>query len=84
MDEFFTVLALDGELVDYLERPDLPFLTFTRLSWEEAVQLCRLSFRQGFRCVVWQTGTIETGGTEYAEKKSGEELHGTPLALSQG
>ncbi len=61
MDERFDVIALDGDIFDFVEDPTTPYLKYQHLTWEEAVELCRLSFRQGFRCILWQTGDMEHG-----------------------
>ena len=49
----FTVLAVDGAFLDAAD-PGTDALRFDGLTWEEAVELARLSFDQGYQIVVWQ------------------------------
>ena len=65
MDGSYTVIAVDGHAVDAWV-PETMSVRYDRLSWEEATQLMRLSFTQGFECILWKTpdggacdGTIE-------------------------
>ena len=63
MPDRYDVFAVDGELKDLFDEYTAPCLRFNDLTWEEAVELCRLSFARGFVCVVWQAGA---GGKEGA------------------
>ena len=49
--ERFTVIVVDGEAADIGDF-DTPSIRYDDLSWEESVQLARLSFNQGFEIVV--------------------------------
>ncbi len=51
--ERFTVIVVDGEAADIGDF-DTPSIRYDDLSWEESVQLARLSFNQGFEIVVWK------------------------------
>ena len=53
MDGLFTVIAVNGNAADILE-PFTDSLRYDGLSWSERVELCRLSFMQGFQCVIWK------------------------------
>ena len=53
MDGLFTVIAVNGNAADILE-PFTDYLRYDGLSWSESVELCRLSFMQGFQCVIWK------------------------------
>ena len=52
-DDRFTVIVVDGEAVD-LGNFDTPSVRYDNLSWNESVELARLSFKQGFEIVVWK------------------------------
>lgn len=52
-DQFFTVTAINGSFLDAADF-DTDSLRFDNLSWEEAVQLARLCFDQGFELVIWR------------------------------
>lgn len=47
-----TVICVDGEAAD-LGDFSTPSLRYDNLSWNEAVDLARLSFAQGFEIVIW-------------------------------
>lgn len=68
MEDLFSVVAIEETLSDYMDDPTSPALTYNRLTWTEAVELARLSFRQGFRVVIWQTDGNTTGGVESGEE----------------
>ena len=53
MEGKFTVIAVDGDAAGILE-PFTDSLRYDGLSWSESVELCRLSFMQGFQCVIWK------------------------------
>ena len=71
MTELFTVLAIDGGLEEWAEDVTTPSLEYSGLSWAEAVELCRLSFKNGFRCVIWLAdgGEDATGGEDGTPEK---------------
>ena len=74
MNDAYTVLAIDGSLTEWVEDITTPSLKYFDLSWDEAVELCRLSFRNGFRCVIWQQDDGVAGGTDHATTESGAKL----------
>ena len=45
-DYSYTVLPINGSFLDVLD-PGTESLRYDGLSWEEAVELCRISFNQG-------------------------------------
>ena len=51
--ETYRVLVFEGD-IDAVIDPYSPALTFKDISWDEAVELCRLAFSQKFGCVLWQ------------------------------
>jgi len=51
--ETYRVLVFEGD-IDAVIDPYSPALTFKDMSWDEAVELCRLAFSQKFGCVLWQ------------------------------
>ena len=50
--EKYTVLVIHGDFIDFVENPKTEALTFEDLSAEETNEICMLSFRQGFQCVI--------------------------------
>lgn len=59
----FTLIAVDGEPGD-LSDSCTQSLRYDDLSWDESVELARLSFMQGYAVIVWQ---VEGGGGRCAE-----------------
>jgi len=53
MDGLFTVIPVDGDAIDAGD-PYTSSLRYDYLTWDEAVELVRLSFLQGFECIVWK------------------------------
>lgn len=53
MAEAFTVMAIEGSLAEYVENPYIARLQYDDLTEQEAFGLCKLSLRQGYRCVLW-------------------------------
>lgn len=51
--ERFVVIVIDGEAADMGDF-STPSIRYDNLTWEESVQLARLSFSQGFEIVVWK------------------------------
>ena len=49
----FTVIAIDGAFLDAAD-PGTDSLRFDGPTWEEAITLARLAFRQGFEIVLWR------------------------------
>lgn len=56
--EFFTVIVIDGEATDLCDI-DTPSIRYDGLTWDESVQLARLSFVQGFEIVIWKMGKAD-------------------------
>lgn len=52
-DGRFTVIVVDGDAGD-LGDFSTPSIRYDGLTWEDSVQLARLSFKQGFEIVVWK------------------------------
>ena len=65
LDGLFTVIAVDGPAAD-LSDVGTDSLRYDGLSWEEAVELARLSFMQGFEIVLWREREENNGQTESA------------------
>ncbi len=84
MNERYDVLAIDGDVFEFVEDDSTPYLKYKHLTWEEAVELCRLSFRQGFHCVLWHSSAEEVGGASDGETQGRGELHDSALADSSG
>lgn len=53
MEGLFTVIPVDGDATN-LSDHDTLCLLYKNLSWQEAVELCRLSFAQGYECIIWK------------------------------
>ena len=49
----YKVLVFQGD-VEAIIDPYSPALSFDGIAWEEAVELCRLSFTQGYGAVIWR------------------------------
>lgn len=52
-DQLFTVISVNGSFLDAAD-PGTDSLRFDNLTWEEAVELAKLSFSQGFELVLWR------------------------------
>lgn len=52
-DERFTLIVVDGEAADIGDFYT-PSIRYDGLTWDESVQLARLSFTQGFEIVIWK------------------------------
>ena len=66
-NSLFTVVAIDGQFTHALD-PGVNMLFYGGLTWAEATELCRLSFNQGFDCVIWRIAEDEeTGESETAQ-----------------
>ena len=55
----YRVLVFEGGIAAITD-PYSPALTFKDISWDEAVELCRLAFSQKFGCVLWQVQEEES------------------------
>ena len=53
MEGKFVVIAIDGNAADLVE-PYTNSLRYDGLNWQESADLCRLSFMQGYQCVLWK------------------------------
>lgn len=51
--ERFTIIVVDGEAADIGDF-STDSIRYDNLTWEESVQLARLSFKQGFEIVIWK------------------------------
>ncbi len=56
--QYFTVIAINGAFLDAAD-PYTNSLRFDNLPWQEAVELVRLSFDQGFEIVIWRMPEAE-------------------------
>lgn len=63
-EERFSLFVIDGEPVDWSNDPTVPCLRYEGLAWEEAVELCRLSFDQGYTAIIWRIDVSDAGGAE--------------------
>ena len=71
-EPLYTVIPINGNFLDAID-PSTELLRFDGLFWDEAVELCRLSFLQGFECVIWrQADTEEEDSTEGGTGECGE------------
>lgn len=52
-EDRFTVVVVDGEAADIGDF-STDSIRYDNLTWEESVQLAKLSFTQGFEIVVWK------------------------------
>ncbi len=66
-EPLYTVRAIDGDFRDFVVDMTIESLRYDGLKWEEAVELCRLSFRQGFQCVIWREDGGEDAGGEHEQ-----------------
>ena len=62
MEGHFVVIPVDGEAIEAGD-PYTNSLRYDNLTWDEAVELVRLSFLQGYECIIWKM----------AEKEEAEE-----------
>ena len=53
MDGLFTVIPVDGEAVNLCDCVT-ESLRYDNLTWDEALELVRLSFLQGFEVIIWK------------------------------
>ena len=53
-NERFELIIIDGAFQDFVYDLGQPYLRFSDLTWTNAVDLCRLSFDQGFQCIIWR------------------------------
>lgn len=61
----FTVIPIDGGPED-IDDICTPSLRYDGLSWDESVELARLSFAQGYTIIIWREDE-EGGGSECGE-----------------
>ena len=57
----YRVLVFQGD-IDAITDPYSPALSFNGITWEEAVELCRLSFAQGYGAVIWRHEEVGADG----------------------
>ena len=72
-EPLYTVRAIDGDFRDFVDDVTIETLKYDNLTWPEAVSLCRLSFAQGFQCIIWETAE-DTGGADDGKKESGGKM----------
>ena len=53
MEGLFTVIPVNGEAVTAGD-PYTESLRYDGLTWEDAIELVRLSFMQGFEVIIWK------------------------------
>lgn len=56
MAETFTLIVVDGSFLDVTDI-GTDSVRFNGLTWEESVELARLSFRNGHEVVLWREET---------------------------
>lgn len=64
MDELtgrFCLLVCDGDVLE-ISDPYAPYLRYDVGSWQEAVEIFRLSFKQGFSVCIWPNDDQGGGG----------------------
>lgn len=61
----FTVIPIDGGPED-IDDIWVPSIRYDHLTWDESVELARLSFGQGYTVVIWSEDK-EGGGSECGE-----------------
>ena len=66
-EALYTVRAIDGDFCDFVDDMATESLRYDGLRWDEAAELCRLSFKQGFQCVIWQTESGEDAGGNHEQ-----------------
>lgn len=72
MDDFtYTVIPIDGSFLDVLDS-GTDSIRYDGLSWDEAVELCRLSFMQGYEVVIWRI--TENGEARASETAQTDKL----------
>lgn len=62
----FVVIPIDGGPED-IDNICAPSIRYDGLSWDESVELARLSFLQGYTVVIWREDK-EGGGSECGEE----------------
>lgn len=68
----FSLYIIDGDWTQWIE--DLlgvQSLKYENVSWNEATELARLSFKEGYKLVIWQMDDgEEVGGTDNGATES--------------
>ena len=62
-DELYSLFIIDGDPVAWADDPTCPYLKYQAISWEKAVELCRLSFDEGYTAIIWR---LDSGEAEDA------------------
>lgn len=57
----YEVIPVDGSVFNLADNPDIPYLHFCGLNWDEAVLLCHLSLEQEFQEIVWRREVEDDG-----------------------
>ena len=69
-DERFSLFIVDGDPVEWADDPTVPYLKYQGLTWEKAVELCRLSFDEGYTAIIWRIDSGEAaGGADSGEEQ---------------
>ena len=53
VNEKFTLIVIDGHFADFFDL-STDSVKFEGLTWEESVQLAKISFRNGHEVVIWK------------------------------
>jgi hypothetical protein len=70
MDELFSLFIIDGDPVQWADDPTVPYLKYQGLTWSKAVELCRLSFNEGYTAIIWKLDADKTARGEDDGKES--------------
>ena len=66
MDGAFTVIVVDGAAIDAAD-VSTDSIKYSNLSWEDSVELARLSFMQGFEIIIWKQSGDDDQGEDMGE-----------------
>lgn len=50
----YSFLAVDGDLAEWYDDPGVQSLRYDGLTWDEVVEMCRLSFRENYTIAIWR------------------------------
>lgn len=70
----YELVIVDGDFRDFIYDLGQPYLHYSELTWTNAVELCRLSFEQGFQCIIWRPDQAGEGCEDDGEEEGGTEL----------
>lgn len=66
MSGAFTVIVVDGAAIDAAD-VSTDSIKYSNLSWEDSVELARLSFMQGFEIIIWKQSRDDDQGEDMGE-----------------